>query len=358
MIWRCFIPQSPRPGQACAAERRDVLLVQVESLDIGAIERAMPRLAARIPTGVYYPRCLAYHGPGGSADCDVAVVEGCEPLWDAVSFGQPGYSWPNSWVRRLREASRSTALAHGLPGAYFNFAQVMSRLGYELWDLDRLGLVEHRGEFGARDGELVDAVLARLPSLPSPCVLHVVTMTSHAPFTQQRAWWSGPISGDDYRDAMACVDAQLDRLLAGFLDRAPRGLVVLFGDHAAGLPGSAIERSGGVQREYVPLLIIGADVPSRTDERLASFLDIGRTLLPAACVRRRPISRLRIAPAVSRSARLHCRRLEEIRDYRFPTLIVNALVAVRLPASVTCTVKLGEPGFVGRPADHSTRLVQ
>jgi hypothetical protein len=38
---------------------------------------------------------------------------------------------------------------------------------------------------------------------------------------------------------------------------------------------------GGAEREYVPLLIIGADVPPRTDERLASFLDIGRTLLPA-----------------------------------------------------------------------------
>ena len=84
---------------ATVAERRDVLLVQVESLDVGAIERAMPRLAARIPTGVYYPRCLAYHGPGGSADCDVAVVEGCEPLWDAVSRstkggkGRDNFSW-------------------------------------------------------------------------------------------------------------------------------------------------------------------------------------------------------------------------------------------------------------------------
>lgn len=80
---------------------------------------------------------------------------------------------------------------------------------------------------------------------------------------------------------MACVDAQLDRLLTGFLDRSPRGLVLLFGDHAAGLPSSIIERGGGVQREYVPLLIFGADVPPHTDKRLASFLDLGRTLLPA-----------------------------------------------------------------------------
>lgn len=267
---------------ATSARRRDILLVQVESLDVGAIERAMPRLAARIPRAVYYLRCLAYHGPGGSSDCDVTAIEGCEPLWDAVSFDQPGYPWPNSWVRRLREAGWSTALAHGLPGTYFNFAQVMPRLGYELWDLKSLGLVEHPHEFGARDSELVDAVLARLAFLPSPFLLHVVTMTSHAPFTQHRAWWPGPRSGDDYTDALACVDAQLDRLLTAFLQRAPSGLVVLFGDHAAGLPSSAIERIGGVQREYVPLLIIGADVPPRIDQRCASFLDIGRSVLPAA----------------------------------------------------------------------------
>jgi hypothetical protein len=266
---------------ASATERRDVLLVQVESLDVGAIERAMPLLAARIPSAVYYPRCLAYHGPGGSSDCDVAVIEGCEPLWDAVAFDQSEYPWPNSWVRRLRDAGWSAALAHGLGGKYFNFAQIMPRLGYELWDVDDLGLIEHPREFGARDSDLVDAVLARLPSLSSPFLLHVVTMTSHAPFTQQRGWWSGPRSGNDYHDALACVDAQLDRLLNGFFQRTPSGLVVLFGDHAAGLPSSAIERAGSVQREYVPLLIIGADVPPRIDERYASFLDIGRTVLPA-----------------------------------------------------------------------------
>jgi hypothetical protein len=39
---------------------------------------------------------------------------------------------------------------------------------------------------------------------------------------------------------------------------------------------------------------------------------------------------------------------QQIRDYRFRTLIVNALVAVAPPAA-TCTVKLNEPGFVGVP---------
>jgi hypothetical protein len=80
----------------------------------------------------------------------------------------------------------------------------------------------------------------------------------------------------------ARVDAQLDRLLDGFFHRAPSGLAVVFGDHAAGLPSSTIERVDGMQREYVPLLILGADEPPRIDRRCASFLDIGRTVLPAA----------------------------------------------------------------------------
>ena len=207
--------------EAATSERRDVLLVQVESLDVGAIERAMPSLAARIPTGVYYPRCLAYHGPGGSSDCDVAVVEGCEPLWDAVSFDQSGYLWPNSWVRRLREAdgrqpsptacSEPTSISHrSCPVSATNF-----------WDIDLLGIVEHPREFGARDSELVDAVLARLPTLASPFLLQVVTMTSHGPFTRHRSWCSSPPSGNDYHDSLGCVDAQLDRLLNGFFLRTP-----------------------------------------------------------------------------------------------------------------------------------------
>ncbi len=268
--------------RASADERRDVLIVQVESLDVGAIESSMPRLAARAAQGVWYPRCLAYHGPGGSSDCDVAVIEGAEPLWDAVAFDQPQFTWPNSWVARLRAAGWNATLAHGLPGAYFNFAQVMPRLGYELLDIERLGLTQHPGEFGARDDELVDAVLGRLPALASPYVLHVVTMTSHQPFVQHKGWWKGPVTGDDYRDSMACVDAQLDRLIAGFLAHSPQGLVVLFGDHAAALPTSDIERSGGSQREYVPLLFLGTGEAPRRDPRPASFLDVGRTMLPAA----------------------------------------------------------------------------
>ena len=273
------------------SERRDILLIQCESLDVGGIEWAMPLLAARIPSGIYYPQCLSFNGPGGSSDADVAIIAGCQPLWDRVSFDVRGYAWPHSWVAELRRAGWSAALAHGLPGIYFNFAQVMPRLGFDLWDLTTLGLRQHPGEFGARDTELVTAVLARLPLLPSPRVLHVVTMSSHAPFQNHKAWWNGPrLTSDDqandYLSALAAIDAPLDRLISGFLTASPTGLVVIFGDHAANVdrPGwqSAITRDASGQREYVPLLFIGAGLTPRRDERLASFLDIGVTLFNAS----------------------------------------------------------------------------
>ena len=259
---------------------RDLLVIQVESLDVGGIERAMPHLAQRAAGGVWFPRCLSYHGPGGSSDCDVAVIEGVEPLWMAVSFDQPACLWPNSWVMRLRRAGWQAALAHGLPGMYFNFAQVMPRLGYELWDIHDLGLQQHPGEFGARDNELVEALIPRLAALPSPFVLHVVTMSSHTPFVQYRGWWRGPDRGSDYDNALAATDAQLERLISAFLARSPQGVVVLFGDHAAGLPTSDRTRGPEGQREYVPLVFLNSGAPARRDPRLASFLDIGRTVLP------------------------------------------------------------------------------
>ncbi len=266
------------------AAPRSLLLIQVESLDSGAIETAMPHLAARLPTAFYAPRCLSWHGPGGSSDSDVAVLDGCEPLTNAVSVDVRGYGMPNSFIRRLREAGWSTMAVHGLWGTYFNFAQVLPAAGYDFYDLPALGLTQHSGEFGVRDHELVDALLPRISALRPPFALHVITMSSHAPFTQYRAYRPTELLADDphendYRNAMRHVDDQLERLINAFLTRDPHGVVALFGDHCANLPSSPITRVDDDQREYVPLVILG--VPPQREERLVSFLDVGPTILSA-----------------------------------------------------------------------------
>ncbi len=268
------------PGRAA----RSLLIIQVESLDSGAIETAMPHLAARLPTALYAPRCLSWHGPGGSSDSDVAVLDGCEPLHYAVSVDVRGYGMPNSFIRRLRDAGWQAQAVHGLWGSYFNFAQVLPAAGYEFLDLPALGLQQHDGEFGARDHELVDALLPRIANLRPPFALHVITMSSHAPFKQYRTLRPVlPLAENerenDYRNILRYVDDQLERLITAFLARDPHGVVVLFGDHCAGLPTSPISRVDDDQREYVPLVILG--VEARREERLVTFLDVGPTALSA-----------------------------------------------------------------------------
>lgn len=263
---------------------RSLLLIQVESLDAGAIETAMPHLAARLPTALYAPRCLSWHGPGGSSDSDVAVLDGCEPLRNAVSVDVRGYGMANSFVRLLRDGGWTAQAVHGLWGTYFNFAQVLPAAGYEFFDLPALGLKQYDGDFGVRDNELVDALLPRISALRPPFVLHVITMSSHTPFKQYRALREVlPLADDekenDYRNVLRFVDDQLERLISAFLVRDPQGVVVLFGDHCANLPSSPITRVDNDQREYVPLVIIG--VPPRREERLVTFLDIGPTALSA-----------------------------------------------------------------------------
>ncbi|MDP2059509.1 MAG: sulfatase-like hydrolase/transferase, partial [Flavobacteriaceae bacterium] len=181
----------------------------------------------------------------------------------------------------------------GLYGSFFDYRRIQPRIGYRWLGLEELGGVQHEGEFGLRDGEFVDAVLARLDALPRPSLLHATTMSGHIPWRQWRnlAECAGPAlatagTADDYARTLRYVDRHLDRLIAAFLERRPGGLVVLFGDHSALIDTdgytSPVGRREGVQWEFVPLVILGQGVPARIGTVAASQLDIQRTILLAA----------------------------------------------------------------------------
>jgi phosphoglycerol transferase MdoB-like AlkP superfamily enzyme len=285
----------PTPGP-----RRDILLIQVESLDSGAVDWrladgavAMPRLAARAAGGTYWPWCLAYHGPGGSSDGEFAVVNGREPTWKAPVINRRGYAYADSLPRLLAQQGWRSTMALGLYGFFFDYARVQPRVGYAWLGLEELGVVQHEGEFGARDGEFVDAVLARLGSLPRPGLLHCTTMSGHIPWRQWRNLpaCAGPAlattgTADDYARTLRYVDLQLDRLIEGFLADRPGAVVVLFGDHTAlidadGYASPSASRDG-VQWEFVPVMVLGNGVPVRRVALAASQLDLQRSILRLA----------------------------------------------------------------------------
>lgn len=280
--------------------RRDVLLIQVESLDAGALdwrladgEPALPRLAARAAAGTHWPLCLAYHGPGGSSDGEFAVVNGCEPTWTAPVFNRRGYAFPHALPRLLSAQGWDAVMMLGLYGHYFDYRRIQPRVGYRWLGLEELGVVQHEGEFGARDGEFVDAVIARLDALPQPSLVHVTTMSGHIPWRQWRNLpeCAGPALAaagvaDDYARTLRYVDRHLDRLIDAFLARRPDGLVALFGDHSALIDAPAYAspagRRDGVQWEFVPVVILGRGVPARRAALAGGQLDLQRTLLAAA----------------------------------------------------------------------------
>ncbi len=181
-------------------------------------------------------------------------------------------------------------MALGLYGHYFDYARIQPRVGYAWQGLEELGLIQHDGEFGARDGEFVDAVLQRLPTLPAPVLLHCTTMSGHIPWQQWRniADCAGPAlaasgNADDYARTLRYVDRHLDRLITGFLAARPEALIVIFGDHTALIDAegyvSPSGRRDGVTWEFVPVVLLGRNVPARRVGQAACQLDLRRTIL-------------------------------------------------------------------------------
>ena len=85
----------------------------------------------------------------------------------------------------------------------------------------------------------------------------------------------------------------------------------------------------------------GAPLALRPMQLVVSHHFLPRPKHQQVCVAARFRALTNSSRTVSRSARLHCRRSEEIRDYYFRTLILSALVAARggVTESLTCTVK-------------------
>lgn len=280
--------------------RRDVLVIQVESLDAGTLDWrladgavAMPLLAARAAGGTHWRHCLAYHGSGGSSDGEFAVVNGREPTWNAPVINRRGYLFTDSLPHLMSAQGWHCSMALGLYGFFFDYSRIQPRVGYGWLGLEELGVVQHEDEFGARDGEFVDAVLQRLPALPAPILLHCTTMSGHVPWKQWQhipacagPALAAPGTADDYARTLRYVDLHLDRLIGGFLDARPDGLVVVFGDHTALIEAdgyaSPSGRRDGVTWEFVPAVLLGRGVPARRVDLAACQLDIRRTILRLA----------------------------------------------------------------------------
>lgn len=286
-----------------AHPRRNLYLIQVESMDAGIVEHrfhhweVMPFLSKLRQESVYYPFLLSIHNGGGTSDCDFSILNSVEPQGAASVFFDASYNYPNSVLRRFHCAGFRCSSFHGNDGSSWSRDAAYPRMGYDdFWDIARMHLP--RKGWGAPDGDTFNWVAARLAgnAESGPQFVHVITMSSHYPYNSVEEYYRNPVFDTcadpvvrRYFNSMNYVDACLEKLVTA-LRRRNDGAIVILGDHTppriAGneFCASKLELDGK-KLEFVPLFLVSPDVTPHTETRFAaSFLDVAPTLLSLAGV--------------------------------------------------------------------------
>ena len=272
----------------------NIIYIQVEALDSSIVdyafegEEVMPFLKSLSEKSIYYPYTLSYHSAGGTSDSEFATINSLEPFDFFPSLKIANYDFFNSYVSKLQKAKYDTSVFHGNYSKFFSRDEVYPKMGYKhFYDLKSMKVKE--AGWGASDEDLFNYTQKILEKKKTPYFAHVITMTSHEPFTNvdhvnALKSFSG-ISDKDtrkYASAINYVDKQLEDFVNKMQD--DNTYIFIIGDHTSAVNSQHYKTSSYVKDnkrfEYVPLFIITPDKAVYKEEKyVASFLDISPTML-------------------------------------------------------------------------------
>jgi hypothetical protein len=280
-----------------SVHRNNVILIQVESLNSGAIRQSyngtpiMRYLNSLTGKCVYYPYTISYHFGGGTSDCEFSVINSIEPIPNYPAIKLVDYDYPNSVAARFRSEGYFTAAFHGNRKSYYNRDIAFKKMGFSaFYDYKDLGLNETG--WGASDGDLFNAALETMRKQKGNFFYHIITMSSHPPFTN--------VMETDYNDEnLSTIEDDADRdyalsfsyvdnVLKKFVTEAkkihPDTVFIIYGDHCPNIEKGPFKQTSLALPEhyfeFVPLFIITPDNRRFTDTgTVASFLDIAPTAL-------------------------------------------------------------------------------
>lgn len=280
-----------------AVQKSNIILLQVEALDAEAVRArhhgkpVMPYLDALREQCIHYPYVLAYHGAGGSSEDEFVLLNSIEPLQRSVYFRQD-YLFPNSIIKIFNGAGYKTLAFHGNAATCWNRGPAFARMGYSrFYDLKATGLKEVG--WGAPDKEFLDYVRSFLSRVDHPFFAHVITMSSHYPYTLVNRYFRDS-SFDDIGDTMVrnyfTAARYTDQAIRDFVEDArkrPHTYIFIYGDHGCTASGREFHCSkhivGNHTMEFVPLFILTPDGQKyRETKCVASFLDLAPTILAAS----------------------------------------------------------------------------
>lgn len=278
------------------AEKPNIIFIQVEALDGSIIdtkyngEFVAPFLNSLSNNAVYYPYTLSYHMGGGTSDAEFSAINSIEPFENYPAIKIPDYDFNNSFVKRLSDSGYDTLAFHGNLSTFFSRDVAFSKMGYhKFWDSTALGLTE-KG-WGAEDKDVFDGALKVLENTKQPFYSHIITMSSHMPFTnvlnyENNAFFSG-IKDEkvrNYFNSMRYVDSAIKSFVEEVKAKYKNAYIFIMGDHLSGITADEYTQSGFVLDnrffEFVPLFIVTPDQRAYKEQKeAASFLDISPTVL-------------------------------------------------------------------------------
>jgi lipoteichoic acid synthase len=284
-----------------AADRPNIVVLQVESLDAYIVDRKhkssyiTPFFHGLTSTAVYYPYMLSYHEAGSTSDCEFSTINSIEPFDDYPAIKIRNYDYVNSMARQLSSGGYAADAFHGNRGTYFNRAAAFKKMGFG-WFFDMEGMGLHDVGWGAPDKSVFDFIAARLRQQQEPFFYYIITMSSHEPFTLTHPYYRNNSFGDlgnertrDYFNAVSYVDREVGEFVRMVRALRPNTYIFILGDHTPVIARDVYKRAfytdNGRQFEFVPFFIITPDsLAFREDRCAASFVDVAPTVLAASKV--------------------------------------------------------------------------
>lgn len=282
-----------------ASSKNNIILIQLESIDSSAINKTykgkylMPYLSALSKNCVYYPYTMSYHMGGGTSDAEFSIINSIEPLQAYPAMKLKRYWYPNSFLKNLNNANYTCLAFHGNVARYFNRINAFPSMGFaNYYDIKKMYLT-NKG-WGASDGDVLDFAFDKFKKIDHPFLAYIITMTSHASFTNASHYYNNPLLSDikddlvkNYFNSISYVDTVLSDFITKVRKEMPNTYIFIWGDHTP-----AIQKPMYAQAsmsfdkkyfEFVPLLIVTPDNQIHSEDSfVASFLDISPTVLNAS----------------------------------------------------------------------------
>lgn len=300
-----FAERSAAARPDALAPGANLVIVQVEALQAWVVdarvggEAVMPFLAGADDRAVRFTSIWDQTAQGRTSDAEYLVVQSGHPLASgALAFLRADNHF-DTIAHRLADAGYTTTSAHPYARGFWNRAVLHPRYGFASSRFrEEIGAGPQVG-WGLSDREFLARMVDTLATTPQPFFAFLVTLGLHHPYEEFPASLAelelGELEGTalgNYLQAMRHVDGALANTIARLEEKGllANTVVVVYGDHAAGLPLSRELLALAGERGDDPTLatrmhrvaafvwIPGAPIAGR-DDRPGGAIDLGPTAL-------------------------------------------------------------------------------